>query len=67
MDSKLTTIERENFDLLHNDRVLVAKALDRPDFRGFWASVTDKYKEKAHIANEREKNEKHLSLRRTYS
>ena len=52
MNSKLTYTERENFDLLHNDRVLVAKALDRPDFRGFWASVTDKYKEKAHFVYE---------------
>ena len=52
MDPKLTTVERENFDLLHNDRVLVAQALDRPDFRGFWASVTDKYKEKAHFVYE---------------
>lgn len=52
MNSKLTYIERENFDLLHKDRVLVAEALDRPDFRGFWASVTDKYKEKAHFVYE---------------
>ncbi len=52
MNPNLTPEELGNFELLHNDRVLVANALDRPDFRGFWASVTDKYKEKAHFVYE---------------
>lgn len=32
------------------------EALARPDFRGFWASVTDKYKEKAHFVYEHLQN-----------
>ena len=52
MNSKLTKEEREYFDQLHSDRAFVAQALDRPDFSGFWKSVTEKYKEKAHFVYE---------------
>lgn len=44
--------ERELFNKLHNERLEDAKIFNKPDYRGFWTSITDKYKEKAHFVYE---------------
>ena len=44
--------ERELFNKLHNGRLEDAKTFNKPDYRGFWTSITDKYKEKAHFVYE---------------
>ena len=37
---------------MHNGRLEDAKTFNKPDYRGFWTSITDKYKEKAHFVYE---------------
>ena len=52
MNPRLTNNERELFDLLHHERELDARTFNKPDYKGIWAGVVDKYKEKAHFVYE---------------
>lgn len=52
MNSNLTREDLENFELLHKHRLSLVNALDCPDVEGFWSSINDKYKEKAHFVYE---------------
>ena len=44
--------EKELFDALHNERVQDIKTFNKPDYKGLWGGVIDKYKEKAHFIYE---------------
>lgn len=52
MNPKLTEKERSLFELLHRERELDARTFNKPDYKGIWAGVVDKYKEKAHFVYE---------------
>ena len=52
MNSKLSQKELELFNALHEERKLDARTFSKPDYRGIWAGVVDKYKEKAHFVYE---------------
>lgn len=52
MNPKLTEQERNLFELLHRERELDARTFNKPDYKGIWAGVVDKYKEKAHFVYE---------------
>lgn len=52
MNSKLSHKELELFNALHEERKLDARTFSKPDYRGIWAGVVDKYKEKAHFVYE---------------
>ena len=38
--------------MLHRERELDARTFNKPDYKGIWAGVVDKYKEKAHFVYE---------------
>lgn len=52
MNSKLSQKELDLFNALHEERKLDARTFSKPDYRGIWAGVVDKYKEKAHFVYE---------------
>jgi hypothetical protein len=52
MNPKITEKERSLFELLHRERELDARTFNKPDYKGIWAGVVDKYKEKAHFVYE---------------
>lgn len=52
MNPNLTEQERNLFELLHRDREGDARTFNKPDYKGIWAGVVDKYKEKAHFVYE---------------
>lgn len=52
MNSKISQKELDLFNTLHDERVLDERTFRKPDYRGIWAGVVDKYKEKAHFVYE---------------
>lgn len=40
------------FEALHKERELDARTFNKPDYKGIWSGVVDKYKEKAHFVYE---------------
>lgn len=40
------------FKALHEDKEQDAKTFNKPDYKGYWTSILDKYKEKAHFVYE---------------
>lgn len=40
------------FKALHDDKKQDAKTFNKPDYKGYWTSILDKYKEKAHFVYE---------------
>lgn len=40
------------FEALHKERELDARTFNKPDYKGIWSGVIDKYKEKAHFVYE---------------
>ena len=52
MNKKLSKEEQSLFEALHQERELDARTFNKPDYRGYWSSVVDKYKEKAHFVYE---------------
>lgn len=52
MNSKLSQKELDMFNALHEERKLDARTFSKPDYRGIWSGVVDKYKEKAHFVYE---------------
>lgn len=52
MNPKMTKKELELFELLHQERAHDARTFNKPDYKGIWAGVVDKYKEKAHFVYE---------------
>ncbi len=52
MNTNLSKKELELFDALHIEREQDARTFNKPDYRGIWSGVVDKYKEKAHFVYE---------------
>lgn len=52
MSQKLTQEERDLFQALHENRVVIAKAINHPDMVGIKNNVSDIYSEKAHFVYE---------------
>lgn len=52
MSPKLTNKEIILFNALHDDQVEDAKTFSKPKYAMYWASIVDKYKEKAHFVYE---------------
>lgn len=52
MSPKLTKKEIKLFNALHDDQVEDAKTFSKPKYAMYWASIVDKYKEKAHFVYE---------------
>ena len=52
MNTNLTEKELELFDALHIEREQDARTFNKPDYKGIWSGVVDKYKEKAHFVYE---------------
>lgn len=52
MNRNLSQKELDLFNALHEERKLDARTFSKPDYRGIWAGVVDKYKEKAHFVYE---------------
>lgn len=52
MNPTLSSKEIQLFQELHDERLQDAKTFSKPSYRGIWASVVDKYKEKAHFVYE---------------
>ena len=49
---KLSNRDRELFELLHQEKKDDARTFNKPGYKGIWAGVVDKYKEKAHFVYE---------------
>lgn len=49
---RLSKRDRELFDLLHQEKKDDARTFNKPGYKGIWAGVVDKYKEKAHFVYE---------------
>ena len=49
---RLSERDRELFDLLHKEKKDDARTFNKPGYKGIWAGVVDKYKEKAHFVYE---------------
>lgn len=52
MNRNISQKELDLFNALHEERKLDARTFSKPDYRGIWAGVVDKYKEKAHFVYE---------------
>ena len=52
MNSNLSKTDIALFEALHNERELDARTFNKPDYKGIWSGVVDKYKEKAHFVYE---------------
>lgn len=52
MSPKLTDKEIRLFNALHDSQVEDAKTFSKPKYAMYWASIVDKYKEKAHFVYE---------------
>lgn len=52
MNHNLSTNDIALFDALHKERELDARTFNKPDYKGIWSGVVDKYKEKAHFVYE---------------
>lgn len=50
--SKMNTIEKKYFELLHKDRSDSADVFEKPANRGLWRSVVEKYRDQAHFIYE---------------
>jgi hypothetical protein len=51
-NKRLSQKDRELFDLLHQEKEDDARTFNKPGYKGIWAGVVDKYKEKAHFVYE---------------
>ena len=49
---RLSNRDRELFELLHQEKKDDARTFNKPGYKGIWAGVVDKYKEKAHFVYE---------------
>lgn len=49
---RLSNRDRELFELLHQEKQDDARTFNKPGYKGIWAGVVDKYKEKAHFVYE---------------
>ena len=49
---RLSNKDRELFELLHQEKKDDARTFNKPGYKGIWAGVVDKYKEKAHFVYE---------------
>ena len=48
----MTKEQRELFEALHSSKLEDIKVFNRPEYRGFWNSIIDKYPEAAHFVYE---------------
>ena len=51
-NKRLSQKDRELFDLLHQEKEDDTRTFNKPGYKGIWAGVVDKYKEKAHFVYE---------------
>lgn len=52
MNSNISKTDIALFEALHKERELDARTFNKPDYKGIWSGVVDKYKEKAHFVYE---------------
>ena len=52
MNANLSKEDIALFEALHKERELDARTFNKPDYKGIWSGVVDKYKEKAHFVYE---------------
>ena len=52
MTPNISKKDQELFEALHAERKLDARTFNKPDYKGIWSGVVDKYKEKAHFVYE---------------
>lgn len=52
MSPNLSNNDIALFEALHKERELDARTFNKPDYKGIWSGVVDKYKEKAHFVYE---------------